>query len=759
MLILRVCTIYSSGVCIAASIVLLVVALIAPWWVPGPLAPQVGSQDGSTATAYATNSEITLWGNIGCGGNETMASICSMGYDAPAIRACLADWSAVTTSVEWQPSAPVATTTTPLPTLDPYRITTAPPVPPDWGCAHGGASCTHVALTTEDPNRWGQPATVPGEGQAYGDVRANMPEGSSVTAEKPPMSLVTQAPRGTTTLKALPTPAPIGTMPGAGAGPALPTDKPDYGFFGNIADGRFNAGTTTTEPLATAPDVNAKPKLATTEAPTFLPGVEQVVEFCPLARDDKAARIFVCQLHSQCDLMSQARNVVLTSVALAGGSGLLIFLFQHGGGGAAKDGKALRTREVVGFAAATVAAASALTAALALSMAAGIQLAHDLAGAGAVCGGLSIVTSAMGALFAVLASVLACKFPGGPPKHAVLTIKPGEFTIQTEEEARRSAAEEDFPGLAERTERTLAKRTVWVEPVMQAMEFANQVGHEGEHAIPFNLATMIEPPPPQPVVVDMPPQVVDDAVLAADDAGQAPRVFKAAEKNLAAFFLSGEGAVYAQSYYASLDRMARQQEAAAAAAAVAARPREVVPSLDELQDAGWETAHSPRSGEVYYFQRDTGSVQWEPPFLVTEHEDFAFTASPASATSSSWQPTSPQSAMGLSQMPISPSSRFSITLASTSSGPWLTASGSGSPTSTYQMPGSPTMKSVDLAGMTLREACAAGVFTPGSAKWELKRSKKTGQVMYVRSSNSEASTRAPSPSRRRGSPGAFASQP
>lgn len=754
MLILRVACIFTAGLFLAISVLLCSVALIAPWWTPGPTAAEVFKDPdpnaarlagpGGESDADSPNSEITLWGNVGCAGNESWADICSLTNEAPAIQACIPVAGPRTTTVEWKPVKLPPTTTTALPTLDPNRITTTSPVPPMFACASGGTSCAEKTLPTEDPNRWGTAAKNPGEGQSYGDTRANPAEGGTVTAEEPPMQAATTwSPPTAPPPEQQPTRAPYGEMPGTGGGGLdSPTAKPDQGFFGNLAGSNFRAESSTPIPVSVDLDEAAKPKVATTPAPVKIPGVAEVLAFCQLSRggaNEDTATKFVCQLHSQCDMMSQARNAVIASLGFAGMSGLVVVLFGAGGGGVSKDGKPLPTKHVLGLMAAALSVASALSAGISMSLAAGLDLPHNLDGPGMVCAGTSMATSLLAALFAIAASLLAMAFPGTPEEEE---DEPKAFqNTEMDFEAERTAAEQEYPGLKTKSELTLSRRLAWEAPLEVVVEVLQQTAQAMADCPLFPQLTLalpvaVEIQPPDPNVVNMLPQTQEQPHEAP------PPASRAAERTLTEFF-AGEGAVYKQRFYSDLDRIVREREAAEAAAHP---PQDVVPSPRTLAAAGWDVANSPRSGEVYFYSRSTGEVQWEPPFLVPGKSSSAgyydSTMSPMAATSPSWhgQNTWGASSSSAPGSPMSPPEAVNA---------WETTS---SPTSPNR---------ADWAGMTLPEACAAGMFTPGSATWKKKRSKKTGQVYMVKqpawASSSDASMRAPSPKRHRGSPGFSAS--
>jgi len=186
------------------------------------------------------------------------------------------------------------------------------------------------------------------------------------------------------------------------------------------------------------------------------------------------------------------------------------------------------------------------------------------------------------------------------------------------------------------------------------------------------LRAAAEEEPEEPMMLAMPPQEEEVAMSPIQ------------EKALSSFY-AGEGAVYAQRLFAN-DPVSPKS--------VASSAMSTARSWHSTGAGGWESARSPRSGEVYYFNRYTGESQWEPPFAYATSGHF-YGSEPNSPTSPSW-PTSPTSPMGMTAMSTD---GFGDTFAST-------------------------------------------------VTWKKKRSKKTGQVYMVRQvvspgvSPASASTRA-----------------
>lgn len=626
MLFVRVITAFCSFWCLAAAVVLYIVALTTPWWSTPSTAPRIGAEPSpflnpakSGNAADALNSEITLWGHVGCAKtrNETWKDICAITelacFKPPEVSEDTGD--------EWRP-ATRTTTTTPLPTLDPWRATTTPTTYPPTGdnCAKWGVDC---------PEDWGEAATEQGDGVAYGDSpSARVSHGSVVTAENP-IFVTTRPPVVTPAPTPLPMPSrTIGTNPNVKDEDEVitppPVDQGD-GFWADIwADHAPEPRGFQPVPLAGELDERAQTVVVTTTLIMYPPGVELVQMWCPLARDEAAAQNLLCSLRTQCGSITQARMGVVLALIASILAVLAQFAFGAGGGGSTEDGAQAPSKHVPGFAAAALSVGSIGAGAFAYHSAKGVEVPHALEGPGAQCLVLALCVSPAGALMAAAAAMQALFFPGKPEGLEEMVV-PDEKEMDAEqlEAARHEATVDEYPGLARGYERPLGLRSAWSPPPPEdqemkemaevaAFEYAEKLGmtktldlqaafsdasshaymdSPDEQGSPSEAEVeAVTEPEDGPMMLCLPPMQ--------SEAAPSP----ASEQSLSRFY-EGDGAVYAQRFFGE----------PSSPLSVASSALSTARSARSFASGGWEKCRSPRSREQYYFHRETGITQWEAP--------------------------------------------------------------------------------------------------------------------------------------------------
>jgi len=259
---------------------------------------------------------------------------------------------------------------------------------------------------------------------------------------------------------------------------------------------------------------------------------------------------------------------------------------------------------------------------VALSVAAGVDVAHSMDGPGTSCAGAAVAFALLAAFCAGSAAVLAKNFPGRDFTEEEIKEKSASSKtaeVQIDPEAARRALEEEYPGLRDGFERSMALRLAWMPP--PALEDVPDIEPEvGQAPQPELLQTVAvsEELPRSSMVLALPPQP-KEAVPSSP----------IQEKSLQRY-LQGDGAVYAQRLYgnyggAGICGGPGSPTSACSTALSSAR------SSDLPQ--GWEMFMS-STGEAYYYNGETGESQWErpPPSPVASPTVFGSTW-PASPTS------------------------------------------------------------------------------------------------------------------------------
>lgn len=685
-----------AGTALAASIGLASVALLATWWIPTKSAFLI--MDGINGTVKdGVLSEITLWGNIGCGGNESWNNICSLTIEDPALQACIGDSDADSEAAEgeWRPPPPATTTPFLSPTLDPKRNMGKPAPPTE------DPDAIRAREKAEERKKQDVRNAV-----TFGDAKAYPVEGGTVTAEKPPTGEKNVMIKTTTAAPTKPRKA-IGKKLDGSDDSQILTPVPNRGFLGNIFHDHVGPKSIPEPPpLAETYHPLASPKISTTKKPDVYPGLEEVVEMCPITRSGERAMMFVCQLISQCSLISQAKIALITALVFLSSSAFVLSGFKAGGGGVNHEGTPQPTKHVLGFLSCALSVGGTICLFWTLSVAGGVNVPHSLDGTGYVCASAASGLSLFSALVMLNAANLAHKYPGRPASQEKGKDDKKQFGF----DSQKHELEKDFPGLKHELAKTLPVRTAW-QPTFGEADEEDEPSAAAENAKKHSMEQLVAvspedlPDPSEAVVCCMPEEVT---------------AIPAAEKTLTSFFL-GEGSVYAHTFYA-------------AQAESSPTPPMVEYEVADVPD-GWTSAVLPDDGRIYYYNQEAGTSQWEHPLFAgweaAVSSDFGDTYYVNSRTGESQWEFPPSPGWSTDRSPRNGSLYYcnNRTGERQRQHPLaVPASGDDQPQSSRW--GATSTKWAAKQN-TSREPAMGSTWSGTPVEWVKKRSKKTGQVYMV----------------------------